>query len=244
VFPALVPDTFSADYEIPAIKAVLEAFPNRTRYLGCAFHFRYSLDKQAQKHRLTRLFRTQTCAYVKVYQLSSNCSSGETKLLNLQKRLLFSLAYVPVDHLENYTRVVTDLITEPQLQNYTKYFCKTWVGNTRLHKPPTFRRDWWNLFERIKNGSATTNNYAESNNNRLAKLMGVRKPGLWRFMLRLQSTYDFYDQKQLEFVGGQTPKRQSSYEEKRAEAIKKAVDRFAQLTQKEYLYGLVKATSQ
>lgn len=66
VYPALHPDTFSADYEIPAVKAVLEAFPDRIRFLGCAFHFRYSLDKQAQKKGLARLFRTQTCAYVKV----------------------------------------------------------------------------------------------------------------------------------------------------------------------------------
>ena len=49
VYPALHPDTFSADYEIPAIKAVLEAFPDRIRFLGCAFHFRYSLDKQAEE---------------------------------------------------------------------------------------------------------------------------------------------------------------------------------------------------
>jgi hypothetical protein len=66
VFPELHPDSFSADFEKPAVKAVLEAFPGRIRFLGCAFHFRYSLDKQAQRQKLTRLFRTETCAYVKV----------------------------------------------------------------------------------------------------------------------------------------------------------------------------------
>lgn len=165
------------------------------------------------------------------------------RVCSLKKRLLFSLAYVPVQHVENYTRVVTELITEPELQDFTKYFCKTWVGNSRLHKPPSFQHEWWNIFARIQNGSATTNNYSESNNNRLAKLMGVRKPGLWKFMLRLQSTYDYYDQMYQEFIGGRTTKK-SNQEEKRADSIKKAVDRFGHLTQKEYLYGLVKATSQ
>lgn len=147
-----------------------------------------------------------------------------------------------MEQIEPYTRIVVDLITEREMESFTKYFVQTWVGNSRLYKTPTFRHEWWNIYGRIKNGSATTNNYSESNNNRLAKLMGVRKPGLWKFMLRLQSTYDYYDQRYNEFVGGRPAKKKSTYEEKRVEAIKKAVDRYGQVTQKEYLYGLVKAT--
>jgi hypothetical protein len=114
-----------------------------------------------------------------------------------------------------------------------------------LRKQPIFQHDWWNLYGRINNGTPTTNNYAESNNNRLAKLMGVRKPGLWKFMLRLQSTYDYYERVYEEFIGGQRPnKKKSTYEERRAESIRLAVGRFGQLTPKEYLYNLVKATSQ
>jgi hypothetical protein len=73
--------------------------------------------------------------------------------------------------------------------------------------------------------------------------MGVAKPGVWRFVLRLQSVYTYYEAKYVEFVNGGDVRRRSTAEETRQKKIKEAVEQFGALTEKEYLYGIVKATS-
>lgn len=168
---------------------------------------------------------------------------------------------MPLAKLEEYARIVFDLITEPELQEYKNSYFSTWIGrsfgwslvvvvigspnlgNRRLGKEPRFPHKWWNLFDRIKAGDSTTDNYAEGNNNCLVKLMGVKRPGVWRFILRLQSTYTYYQRKYEEFLGPSTPRKKTTYEEKRAKAVKETVDRFNTLTAKEYLWAIVMATS-
>jgi hypothetical protein len=96
---------------------------------------------------------------------------------------------------------------------------------------------------RAENGDPSTNNYSESDNARLTVLMGVNRPGMWKFMLRLQRTYDYYVTRYQEFLGGQINRKKSTKNEKREEAIKRATRTFGTLTQREYLYAIVKATS-
>jgi hypothetical protein len=108
---------------------------------------------------------------------------------------------------------------------------------------PRYNHEWWNLYSRVIDGDSTTNNYSESDNARLAYLMGVKKPGVWRFLLRLEATYDYYGAQYQEFLGPYTARKKSTYEEKRATAIKRTVDMFNEFTPKEYLYAIVKATS-
>jgi hypothetical protein len=74
--------------------------------------------------------------------------------------------------------------------------------------------------------------------------MGVKRPGVWKFMLRLQRTYEYYVQRYQEFLGGQIDRKKSTKQEKREEGIKKTVLRFDSLTPREYLYAVVKVTSE
>jgi hypothetical protein len=41
---------------------------------------------------------------------------------------MFALAYVRVDRVEEYAKVVAELITEPVLAEFKKTFFKTWIG--------------------------------------------------------------------------------------------------------------------
>lgn len=74
VFPTLNPSTFSSDYELPAINAVLNSYHNKAALLGCGFHYSHSINKQARKKKVEKLFREKTCLYVKVGQWTSLAS--------------------------------------------------------------------------------------------------------------------------------------------------------------------------
>lgn len=164
-------------------------------------------------------------------------------MVGFQKRLLFSLAYVPATKVEDYARVVSTLITDPEMAELKKTFFQTWIGSSSRNVAPMFRLEWWNLYDRIGNGDATTNNYSEADNRRLAKLMGIKRPGVWKFMLHLHSTYGYYEKKYSEFLGPRPARKKSTYEEKRARAISDAVGKIDELTAKEYLKAVAKATS-
>ena len=73
--------------------------------------------------------------------------------------------------------------------------------------------------------------------------MKVKKPGMWKFMLKMGPAYAYYEKKYQEFLGPQPNRKKNTYEERREAAIKAAVARFGSLTPKEYLYAIVKATS-
>ena len=73
--------------------------------------------------------------------------------------------------------------------------------------------------------------------------MGVKKPGLWRFMLRLADTYDYYKQRYIDFLGGRVDVKKGNAEEDRQTAIQRTVRRFNELSPKDYLYAIVKVTS-
>jgi hypothetical protein len=73
--------------------------------------------------------------------------------------------------------------------------------------------------------------------------MGLKKPGVWRFLLRLETIYDHYEARYSEFLAPRTQRKKATYEETRERAIKRVVERFDELTPKEYLYAVVKATS-
>lgn len=163
--------------------------------------------------------------------------------------MLVALQYVPKANLVGYARLVDSMITEPEMQEFKKTYFATWIGDTapaengtvRDGGQPRFKHEWWNQFERVQNGDASTNNYSESDNSRLKKLMGVKRPGMWKFMLRLQLTYDYYVTRYQEFLGGQIDRKKSTKEEQKEEAIKNTILRFDSLTPKEYLYAIVKA---
>jgi len=70
--------------------------------------------------------------------------------------------------------------------------------------------------------------------------MGVKKPGIWRFLLRLADTYK---QRYTDFLGGRLDTKKCTKEEERQRAIKRTVERFDEMAPMDYLYAIVKATS-
>jgi hypothetical protein len=66
IYPSLNPTSFSSDYELAAIHAVVNSYHNSIAVLGCGFHYAQALTKQANKKKVEKLFREKTCLYVKV----------------------------------------------------------------------------------------------------------------------------------------------------------------------------------
>jgi len=70
IYPTLNPTSFSSDFELSAIHAVVNSYHSSVAVLGCGFHYAHALTKQANKKKVEKLFREKTCLYVKVSRVS------------------------------------------------------------------------------------------------------------------------------------------------------------------------------
>jgi hypothetical protein len=138
--PTLSPTSFSADFETAATSALLKAYEhNEIAHHGCLYHFRASIDRQVIKKKLRNLLK-QTRFHTMV-----SCSIFDLCALliaPLQIRLLYALAYVPVDRLEEYAKVAVELIAksdrEGKLNTLVKSFVQTWIGKSFIRDIPLF----------------------------------------------------------------------------------------------------------
>jgi hypothetical protein len=155
-----------------------------------------------------------------------------------QKRLLFSLAYVPPTSMERYAKIVAHhLKNEELLRTVLKSHMATWIGCSERNQAPRFRHEWMSVY-----GREAASSYSEADNSRLTKMMGLRRPGMWRFLLRLASVYNTYEAGYTEWRGGRRPRRNKK-DDNRRNQIRRVVARFDEMTANEYLLRIVKATS-
>jgi hypothetical protein len=106
-------------------------------------------------------------------------------------------------------------------------------GNSAHDIAPLFRHEWWSVHER------QTSAYSEADNRRMALLMGVKRPGLWTFIIRLRDAYDYYEQRMIE----QLVDAESRWESTRRRTIQAAQSNFGKVEPLTYLYGIVRATA-
>lgn len=88
------------------------------------------------------------------------------------------------------------------------------VRNRRV--TPQFPADMWSVYDRLRLGQDTTNNYAESMNRKINRHFGVEHPSFWRFIELLRSLFNNIETEYEAFVAGGTPtKSRKVYRERR-----------------------------
>uniref|UniRef100_A0A915DIA5 MULE transposase domain-containing protein n=1 Tax=Ditylenchus dipsaci TaxID=166011 RepID=A0A915DIA5_9BILA len=117
------------------------------------------------------------------------------------------------------------------------------VRERRARYPPVE----WKLFQRTLDQHSRSNNFNESNNKKLMKIVGTPHPHLWDFMLRVKTAYlSDYDNDFNDWVHGRGHRHRKRQAINRDTRIRNQVHRYQQflagrLTAEEYLNGMVVA---
>uniref|UniRef100_A0A915DGV7 MULE transposase domain-containing protein n=1 Tax=Ditylenchus dipsaci TaxID=166011 RepID=A0A915DGV7_9BILA len=170
-----------------------------------------------------------------------------------QSRLLLALAFVPPDAIHAIFTVVSTMIRIPELRPLVSWFQLTYLGipedrarnvrERRARYPPVE----WKLFQRTLDQHSRSNNFNESNNKKLMKIVGTPHPHLWDFMLRVKTAYlSDYDNDFNDWVHGRGHRHRKRQAINRDTRIRNQVHRYQQflagrLTAEEYLNGMVVA---
>lgn len=109
--PLLNPKHIMVDFELAAINAVADIFPEATVH-GCFFHFSQAVWRNIQKHKL------------------SNAYSSDPDIA-LALRSLLALAFVPPKQVKKFfVRLIkTPIFILPEMEPIVQYFQSTWIGD-------------------------------------------------------------------------------------------------------------------
>lgn len=146
--PDLNPLHINMDFELAAIKAAQETFPN-ARVQGCYFHFKKNIIHNLGQHGLKTRYQ-------------------EDIKFGHEVRMLMALAFVPpdkvVDAFEYFERNSKLLNADQQKKDanlkafVTNYFANHYIGKIKRNGnrgKPQFKVDLWNVYESTLNGKET-----------------------------------------------------------------------------------------
>ncbi|XP_041356817.1 uncharacterized protein LOC121374011 [Gigantopelta aegis] len=156
----LSPEVVQTDFEIAAIQAIEEIFPDAdTR--GCLFHFSQCMLRKVQGLGLMRLYRAD---------------QGVQTLV----RRAASLPLLPIDHVQD---VWIDIMNErpdhlPHETEFTDYVTTTWVDDDSL-----FKVAMWNQHGSI---GPRTNNHLEGWHSKLNRSLTKAHPNIYEFINKLK----------------------------------------------------------
>lgn len=145
------PARITSDFELALINATGTVFPSAD-HRGCLFHFRMALYRSIQRFGLQSRYLLEPKFALKLNYLSA-------------------LAFVPIKDVRNvYDKFLKRFVVKNDrdfrsIQNYLKYFERTWVGQIGRdgqRKKPRFALKLWNWRGAILKGYPCTNNNVES----------------------------------------------------------------------------------
>lgn len=186
--PGASPEKISCDFELGAINAFKEAFPN-AELLGCFFH----LVKNMKKHlaHMNLLSRYNTDAD-----------------FSLQARMVTSLAFVPEGDLDDAIDHLFDELPN-ELHPLLEWFEDSYLGRPqrrgRRRRNALFPPTLWSVYNRVLDGTDRTNNHAEAAHRRLQNEMSMDHPTIWKYidaLKKIQSGRDLYYE---QLLSGQQP---------------------------------------
>uniref|UniRef100_A0A915EQP4 MULE transposase domain-containing protein n=1 Tax=Ditylenchus dipsaci TaxID=166011 RepID=A0A915EQP4_9BILA len=187
---AFIPSLFNVDFELAAIQAINEVFPEpEVKIAGCLLHLVKNFKKQIALNGLTVRYRDPE--------------------FSVQARMIISLAFVPeaevgqcFDRLKNH--LPAEL--EPVMNWFKTYYIGTFA------RPAVFLIPWWSCYERTLAGEDRTNNFAEAANRRLQDALGVDHPTVGRLLQDLKRIQQTHDMHYEQYLAGQVaPKKRRVY---------------------------------
>uniref|UniRef100_A0A6P7GX96 Uncharacterized protein LOC114343419 n=1 Tax=Diabrotica virgifera virgifera TaxID=50390 RepID=A0A6P7GX96_DIAVI len=187
--PGLRPTTIMVDYEIAAINALQQEFPE-VRIRGCFFHFTQCLWRNMQCTGLQQVYTEDANFALHLRQLAALAFVPEVDVVATFGELLDSEFYTQNGNL------LTPLIN---------YFEDVWIGRLDRRqqiRPPMFPRNLWNCFEFIEEDLPRTNNAVEGWHNSFSSILNAAHPNLWKFITGLKKEESLNRLKVEQYIAG------------------------------------------
>lgn len=192
---SLNPKKIHIDFEMAMIKALKNTFPS-SKIVCCYFHLQKSIYR-----------------YLCTLGYKSNYDTDVE--FSLQVRTLTALAFVPIDHQEQYYGILIEKNLLSDYQDFVSYFEATYFGTLRpdgVRRAPRFERELWNFYEEARTKRHKTNNISEGFNNALNKIINICNPNIWQLIVGLkkkQSEMEFQKEQLLSHREFGVPQRKN-----------------------------------
>lgn len=170
--PGYAPMTILFDFEMAAINAARQVFPNAD-ISGCFFHLASNIWKKIQSIGMQQRY-------------------NEDFELALHMRMIPALAFVPPDQVIDVFERLSDEIRriyEDEVDQLLDYFEDTYIGRFRrnaLRAAPTFSIQMWNMFHRTQQEMPRTNNHIEGWHRKFQGICNSYHPRFWKFLEMLK----------------------------------------------------------
>lgn len=188
----LRPNTVLTDYEIGAVAAIQEVFPQAV-VQGCFYHL-------AQ------------CVWRKVQDLGFAQAYRDDEDYSVNVRMIPGLAFVPEDEvLDAYETLAEEFEGDDRLTPVLDYFEDTFIGRpTRRNgrRAPRFPISLWNVHDRVEEGLPRTNNTVEGWHRSFQSNVGAHHPTIWRFLDVLKREQSLNEVNITQMVAGFAPNPQ------------------------------------
>lgn len=221
LLPNLQPNAVSCDFELAAIRAIQEVYPNAD-VMGCFFHLCHNLKKRVAELGLTQ------------------CYNSDPNFA-LQARMVAALAFVPIDDLDEAVDELANLLPA-ELQQLLVWFEDNYLGRQNRRgngrRPALFPPQIWSVHERVLRGENRTNNHAEAAHRRLQKELSVDHPTLWYLIDSLRKVQKGRDTYYEQLVAGHAPPAKLKKYQDADRRIERLVQGYSVRNMAEYLRGL------
>ena len=224
------PSEINIDFEQAMVRAIRTNIPHCT-VLGCNFHWKKAIFANVGFKGCLHLFH-------------------ENENFQIGLDLIYTLCLVPPADVEYAWETVVQPYFDDNFtddQGVIDFLC--YVENTYIGKPirqqdarrqPMYSVEMWNIFNRILEDKATTNNPVESWNSRWNRSMGTNH-NIWRVIQGFKTEDSLARQKLAEMVTGQNTEPNPSRADRRSarlQQLRTALGQYDRNTIKEFMFGL------
>lgn len=183
--PGLQPNNLMLDFELAAIQAFENEFPNLEK-TGCFFHLSQSVWRKVQNEGLKVQYQ------------------GDHEFARWV-RMIPALAFVPPQNVESSFE---ELVENPDFPQeaipIANYFEDTYIGRMtrRGRQAPLFPIQFWNVYERTVNDQQRTNNDVEGWHRSFKETCGTLSPNIYRLINCLKRQQELHSFEIIQIIAG------------------------------------------
>lgn len=239
--PRLNPKSVMVDFELAAMKAVKQVFPEVNVY-GCFFHLCQCIYRQIQANGLQSIY-------------------AEDENFAQYMRCLAALAFVPPEEVSKRYDELKELdffkeklngtsAVDVGVQKLLTYFERTWIGRFARNKSvaPLYSINLWNVYSLTLAFFPRTNNAVEAWHNAINALFGGSHPCIYNFIEGIKKEQDATEISIAKMMSGiatdnKPGKKQFELGERLVAVVKMYGVDNAHVDIKDYLFGISSAIS-
>lgn len=221
----LKPSFVISDYELAAINAVAEEFPETTNS-GCLFHLGQSIYRKVQGCGLSNKYATEEGFSIKIRQIAALAFLPPTEITSAWIDLMSDIPSEAKDIVQWFD------------DNYVRGRVRRILRGQQIRASPLFPPALWSVSARVEWGIPRTQNTVESWHRRLEVLVGRAHVGVFKLIKELQK-----EQQQVEvqiecILRGEPRKKQKMCDKHREERLMSICNARASYTTTDFLRGI------